>query len=249
MLGISIQPKKAVHIIKETAQIPLKILRTGRLVLESRKQEAGILRFNPHAKNNIALTFDDGPTPSFTPEILDILKEHEAKATFFLTGKNVQRYPDICRRIVREGHELGNHTYSHFALTSVIPLTIRREIELCELAILKATGRRTKYFRPPYGLYNRFVKKAVLESNYKMVMWSLRTYDSSYGLMRKKMIEGLVLRKIKPGDIILMHDSKSYIKNIMDNKATLKALPEILEYIQMMGLKPVTISELFQNKG
>ena len=234
-----------VKLIGKTIRIPAALLSRGRLILESRRAEEGILRFNPKAQNMVALTFDDGPSPKFTPVVLEILKEYDAKATFFLIGKNVRKYPELSRKILSEGHEIGNHTYTHSPINSMLPPIIRSEIEKCRKTIFEATGVSTKYFRPPYGFYNMAVKKEVARTNHQMVLWSLRTFDSSYGVVRKKMIEGLVLRRIKAGDIILMHDSKSAIKNIMDNNATIKALPIILEYIKSIGLKAVTVSELF----
>ena len=120
----------------------------------------------------VALTFDDGPSPKWTPQILDVLKEGQAKATFFMLGEHVEKYPEVARRVASEGHEIGNHTYDHHTLIYYKAPELEKEINDAQAAIFKATGLTTKYFRPP---------KAWLTENEKKILrgWVMRL---SFGL-------------------------------------------------------------------
>ncbi|GAW94124.1 polysaccharide deacetylase family protein [Calderihabitans maritimus] len=193
----------------------------------------------------VALTFDDGPDPRYTPAILDILQEKKVPATFFLVGKHVERYPQIARRIVDEGHEIGNHTYSHANLLGASSFKIRREIEAAEKAIKKATGRRPAYFRPPRGLYSRTLRDILSEKNYALVLWSVSSQDWS-GVSAQD-IERNVLARVKPGAIILMHDSGDLISSWGgDRTNTVKALPGIIDGLRAQGYRFVSLSELLE---
>ncbi|MGB4450724.1 MAG: glycerol-3-phosphate acyltransferase, partial [Tepidanaerobacteraceae bacterium] len=133
--------------------------------------QTDIIRHGTHHFKYVALTFDDGPDPVYTPEILDILKEKDVRATFFLVGKNVNSYPEIAKRIVEEGHSIGNHTYSH---RSLIPLTAKstyKEVKDAETAIDEATGVRPTLFRPPRGVYSNYVRGLLKEEGYTLVLW------------------------------------------------------------------------------
>jgi len=245
-MNISLSPKKVIHSLKKAASLPSTVLRYSYFLVVRSRPEPGVIRHGFPYKRQMALTFDDGPTPNFTPAVLDVLKAYNVKATFFLVGKFVKKYPEICRRIIKEGHEIGNHTYSHGNLLSKMPVQIRREIEKGEQAIVKVTGIKPKYFRPPMDFYNRFVKRIAIEQGYSMVLWNIRTFDSSISIRGHRHIISKIQRLAKPGDIILLHDSKNRIKNVMDRKATLKALPKIIDALLAMGLKPVTLSELLK---
>jgi peptidoglycan/xylan/chitin deacetylase (PgdA/CDA1 family)/glycerol-3-phosphate acyltransferase PlsY len=191
----------------------------------------------------VAITFDDGPDPIYTPLILDILKEHDVKATFFLVGKHVEANPEIARRIVEEGHEIGNHTYSHKNLFGLARDKILDEIVLCEKAIIEATGERPHLFRPPRGLYNQDVMDILSERKYMMSLWS----DSSRDWMEvsPRSVRRYVLNDISNGAILLFHDSGSIIASEGGSRYnTVKALPIIIAEMRQRGYVPVTITEL-----
>lgn len=148
----------------------------------------------------VALTFDDGPSPVWTPQILGELKSAGVKATFFMLGEHVEKYPDIARRVVEEGHDIGNHTYDHHGLIYYTNEELEEEINRAEEAIEKATGRTTKYFRPPRAWLTDNEKAKVKTMGYEIVLWSLNskdwlTFDNKY------MIK-YILKSIQPGDIL-----------------------------------------------
>ncbi|MGH9782711.1 MAG: polysaccharide deacetylase family protein [Terriglobia bacterium] len=156
----------------------------------------------PPDSDKIALTFDDGPGEA-TPVVLDMLKQADIRATFFLCGQNVERYPEIARRIAQEGHEIGNHTYTHPRLLGRTPGKIAYEIERAQNIIAHHTGRRPALFRPPFGL-RWFGLFRILERNsLASVMWSVNSFD--WKLPVEQIVER-VLNGIGPGAIVLFHD-------------------------------------------
>ena len=155
----------------------------------------------------IALTFDDGPDPVRTPVVLDILKENHIKATFFLIGANIEKFPELVQRIHDEGHEIGNHTYSHsgfypFWSSNRISEDIRKTSDL----IYKLTGVFPVYFRPPFGVTNPLIRNAV-KDNFQCVGWSIRSYDT-LGFLRRDSISDRIVRTLNNGDIVLLHDNR-----------------------------------------
>lgn len=188
----------------------------------------------------IALTFDDGPHPLFTPQVLDILKRYGIKATFFLIGKRVEKFPEIARRIVLEGHEVGNHTYFHPAnLPKENREQIRQEIEKCTAVIEKVTGVRPKLFRPPKGFLNYKVLTLAQLEGYTLVLWMVSA-DHKEAKTPEAMAQR-VLKLVQPCDVVLMHDGR-----IPSRWKDIKALPLIIEGLQKRGYKFVTVSELFR---
>lgn len=196
----------------------------------------------PHFKY-AALTFDDGPDAIYTPEILDILKEKKVKATFFLVGKNVKDYPKIAQRIAEDGHNIGNHTYSH---KSLIPLSSRKtvsEIKDAEKVIEEVTGIRTTLFRPPRGVYSKFSRKFLKDERYTIVLWNLSAVD--WAELAPSNIVKNVTKKAEPGAIILLHDSGDLITHKGgDRSATVEALPDIIDNLRKNGYEFVTIEQL-----
>jgi peptidoglycan/xylan/chitin deacetylase (PgdA/CDA1 family) len=238
--------KKVAGAIRTAAKIPSAALRAGYFIFVKEKNEAGVIRHAHSKSKKIALTFDDGPGNNFTSEILRILKRYNVKATFFVVGKRAKKHPALCRQMLREGHEIGNHTYSHANLIAKTPGQISREIQRGGAAIFEATDKMPRYFRPPYGVYNRVVKRIAARAGYTFVLWNVRTFDSSITPRTKRSIIKKTKNLAKSGDIILLHDSKSILKSMMDRKVTVNALPEIIEDILSKGLKPVTLSELLK---
>lgn len=187
----------------------------------------------------IALTFDDGPHPRDTIEILDILKEYGVHATFFVVGKNVQKYPELIMREVAEGHEIGNHTYSHINLRKAKKSTLEREILLNENIIYEICEYRPKLFRPPEGVYNRMVCASMEKLDYRIVLWTIDTKDWTKPSSDK--IYDTVTEKVKSGNIILFHDL------VVGESSTPDALRKIIPELLSRGYKFVTVSELIQS--
>lgn len=157
-------------------------------------------------KKVVTLTFDDGPDKEMTPRVLDILKEYNIKATFFLIGKNVEKHPDIVKRMVAEGHIIANHTHSHqgtFPMSS--SKQVNNELRNCDEAIMQATGKSPKLFRPPFGVTNPIIGNAVRKREYRTIGWSIRSLDTIKGRSRKE-VRDKVVAKLHPGAIILLHD-------------------------------------------
>lgn len=239
--------KKVARVIRNAANSPSVAFKETYLIFIKGKKEVGVIRHASSKNKKIALTFDDGPGNNFTPEILKILKKYNVKATFFVVGKRAKKHPDLCRQIIRDGHEIGNHTYSHANLITKTPGQVLREIQRGGAAIFEATDKMPRYFRPPYGVYNRVIKRIAAKAGYTFVLWNVRTYDSSMTPRTKRSVISKTKNLAKPGDIILLHDSKSRLKSIVDRKLTVNALPEIIENLLSKGLKPVTLSELLKN--
>src|SRR5438105_14648168 len=194
----------------------------------------------PH---QVALTFDDGPDPKWTPQVLDVLKAYNVKAAFFLVGANAEEYPDLVRRIVAEGHEIGNHTYYHPNLALCWPEHIRLELNATQLLIQTLTGRATTLFRPPYAADTQPARLAELtplkiaqDQNYLVVLENIDPQDWA------RPGADVILQRVKQqrhdGNIILLHDAGG------DRSQTLEALPRIIEYLQARNDTIVPLSKL-----
>ena len=170
------------------------------------------------------LTFDDGPNEPYTSQILDILKEFQIKASFFVCGKNVEYYPETTRKIVSEGHVIGNHSFFHSRFLSFTGF-LAKEIEKTDEIIFKTTERKTKLFRPPWGVVTPWLKNYLKENDYKLFLWDIAPWDWIKSSPEK--ISKRVLDKIKPNNIILLHDGNRTCHN-SDRSWTTKALPSII---------------------
>src|SRR5438093_88528 len=194
-------------------------------------------------ERQVAITFDDGPDPRWTPKILDILKAANVKAAFFLVGVNAERYPSLVRRIVNEGHEIGNHTYYHPNLALCWPEHIRLELNATQLLLETITGRATTLFRPPYAadssptqLTDLAPLKIAEDLNYLVVLENIDPQDWA------KPGADIILRRIKQqrhdGSVILLHDAGG------DRSQTVEALPRILDWLHTRGDTVVSLSTL-----
>ena len=195
----------------------------------------------PAAGGRVALTFDDGPASPFTDQILDILREHNVPATFFLCGKNVERYPDIVRRIHSEKHTIGNHTYSHPFLYFKSRACMAEEIDRTQTAIERVTGVRPTLFRPPYGArwFGLFAELGI--RGLRAVQWSDPSFDWK-SKNRPADIARLALRKLRAGSVILLHDGREpKLQHEIDASATVAALPAIIERARRSGLEFVSV--------
>ena len=190
----------------------------------------------------IALTFDDGPCSGYTEQILEILRSHEVIATFFVCGQNVERCPEILRRVQAEGHTIGNHSYSHPFPFFRSRAFFAREIDLTQEAIEKVTGERPKFFRPPFGARWLGLHPVLKERGLRLVNWSDTGYDwklDTEGIVRE------TLKTLGPGSIILLHDGgRAYPPERVDRSATVKALPAIIDGAVKAGFTFVNLEEL-----
>ncbi len=194
----------------------------------------------PTQQKVMALTFDDGPNPNYTPQILQLLKQYKARATFFLVGSRVKSYPDIARRAAQEGHELANHTFRHPYMKRLSAEGIREEILKTQQMITDATGQKPHLFRPPGGYYNDRVVNTAKQEGFLVVMWSWHQDTRDWTDPGVRRIVNKVLKNARPGDIVLFHDHGG------DRQQTVNALKEILPELKRQGYKFVTVSELLK---
>ena len=193
---------------------------------------------NRHAEKCVALTFDDGPHPKYTPQILDILEKYNAKATFFVIGKNAEMYPDIVLAEYEKGHEIGNHTYSHPDLKKISADEFLKEITLTNRVIEEIIGCEPVLFRPPGGYLSNSIVNEVTAQDAKTVLWSWRQDTKDWSCPEVSCIVSTVLDNLKDGDIVLFHDFNS------GKSPTPQALDKILEKLTSQGYRFVTVSEL-----
>lgn len=184
----------------------------------------------PTANAEIFLTFDDGPTPELTLPILEILKFHDAKATFFCVGENVERYPDIFKRIIQDGHGVGNHTFNHFNAWKMNKNVYLENVEKAADLI------PSKLFRPPYGKITSQLIQS-LKHKYQLVMWTVLSGDFDTNVNPQKCFENATA-KTKLGDILVFHD------NVKAKTNVLKALPKTLTYFKMQGIKVSALRDI-----
>ena len=195
----------------------------------------------------VALTFDDGPSPVWTPKILDGLRKSGIRATFFMLGGHVARYPEIAKRVAEEGHEIENHSYNHHVLIDYKMEEIEKQVKDTEKVIRDITGQTTRYFRPPKAWLNKHEKKKIEEMGYKIILWSLNskdwvTFDDKY------MVKYLV-HHVRPGDIILFHDSGgAFAAEGGDRSETVKVIPRLVEELKQRGYGFVTVGELLNKE-
>ena len=198
----------------------------------SQEVSTGKITGEEDVAKKIALTFDDGPHPRYTEQLLDGLKERNVVATFFVTGENAQNYPNIIRREQEEGHLIGNHTYSHIQLTSGNRETFREELVKTNEILENITGEKVSFVRPPYGSWDKSFEK---ELNMFPVLWNIDPLD--WCSHNAECIAAKVVEKAGDGDIILMHDAYP---------STVEAVRELIPALQEMGYTFVTVDRLVE---
>lgn len=199
--------------------------------------EHGVYRYGSGEKMEIALTFDDGPHATRTPEILDLLAAEDVPATFFVIGVNAEAHPELVKREAAEGHEIGLHTYTHPRLCKCKKESLDAELADCEALFTPLLGGKTpKLFRPPGGECGSTVKEVAAAHGYAVILWSVDTRDWAHTSTEK--IEREVLKNVRPGSIILMHDY------ITGDAHTLEALRVLIPALRERGYRFVTVSEL-----
>ena len=182
----------------------------------------------------IAMTFDDGPSPETTPRLLDILKQRNIKATFFMIGQNAERNPAIVKRILAEGHEIGNHSWTHPQLSKLSDDRVTEEINKTQNAIKDASGYTPVLLRPPYGAITARQKEWIEKQfGLSVIIWSVDPFD--WKRPGASVIEQRILSGARPGAIVLSHDI---------HKQTVDAMPATLDALAAKGFKFVTVSQL-----
>jgi peptidoglycan/xylan/chitin deacetylase (PgdA/CDA1 family) len=159
----------------------------------------------PERKSDLFLTFDDGPDPEFTPELLNLLAKHEIHAAFFLIGEKARKYPRLVRKIVAAGHHLGNHTMHHHRLRWPRRRIVREEIQSAQKVLQDCAGISVRFFRPPYGALSPAILGAARELNLRLTMWSLMPGDV-WRVDNPSAIVSSIINNVRSGDIILLHD-------------------------------------------
>lgn len=195
---------------------------------------------NRAAGRVVALTFDDGPDPEQTPRVLDTLRAHGVRATFFLIGSKAELHPEIVRRMAAEGHAIGIHTWSH---TPGFPMlrsgAMAADILRCRESLREITGVETDLFRPPYGVTNPMVARAVKRTGSRCVGWSIRSLDT----LRQRSREAVarrIRRRLGDGKVILLHD---------DRPGAERLLAMVLNDLQRGGYRTATVCELFKTEN
>lgn len=192
----------------------------------------------PSQPRRVALTFDDGPDRQWTPAIANVLNQYGVRGTFFVLGQMVDQNPDILQQLVRQGHEIGNHTYSHQQLQTLTPQQLEEEVNRTDDAIYWAVGQRPRLIRPPYGDLSDSVIQYLRNRGYKIILWNVDSLDWS-GIPASDLVSN-VLAHTTPGSIILFHSA--FGRNELSN--TVESLPRIIRNLQQNGYSFVTISQM-----
>ncbi|MFJ7827681.1 polysaccharide deacetylase family protein [Psychrobacillus sp. NPDC096623] len=204
-------------------------------------EEAGMIIWDIKTKEKVvALTFDDGPHKKYTTEVLDLLKQYDAKGTFFLVGEQAEKNPEVVLRMYEEGHDLANHTYTHPYSRNVSK--IMKEIKQTNDTIYSITGFTPTLFRPVEGQYTDAMIEEIVKDGFQVVMWSWHQDTQDWKNPGVNKIVNTVLKGTKEGDVILFHDGGG------NRSQTVKALEKILPELQKQGYKFVTINDLIKLK-
>ncbi len=191
----------------------------------------------------VALTFDDGPSED-TERILEVLAAHDLRGTFFMVGRNVERFPQMARRVVAEGHEIGNHSYSHPIFLYRTPRETRRQLERAQVVIAETAGVRPRWARPPCGVRTPAYFRAAQSLGLRTVQWDVAGFD--WKRRTGERIAQDVVRGARPGSIILLHDGDSDGKQ--DRSETVAALPLIIDGLRARGLRIAPLSQLLEEE-
>lgn len=194
-------------------------------------------------RRGMALTFDDGPHPSYTPRVLEILDRFRVKATFFVIGRHLKNHGAVAAAAGQEGHVIGNHSYNHWRMMNFSSSSrLREEILACQDETEKWVGYKPRFYRQPAGFRNPCIFRVLKELGMTMVGWQVRAFDTQRrdpGAITRR-----ILKKAAPGGVLLLHDGSDSAWN-EDRTATLKALPEILRILHDRGVEFLTLDKLF----
>ncbi|MBC3757204.1 polysaccharide deacetylase family protein [Hyunsoonleella sp. SJ7] len=190
-------------------------------------------------ENRVAITFDDGPHPEFTPKVLKLLDSFNAKASFFCIGKHIEAHPEIVKNTISKGHTIGNHTYSHsnsFGFFSTEKVT--SELEKTNAVAKTVIGYSLKLYRPAFGITNPNIKQALKTTGLQSIGWSKRSFDTT--ALNENQILSRITKNLKKGDVILLHDT---------SQKTLNVLERLLLFLQERNYVSVTVDTLFNIKA
>lgn len=206
--------------------------------------EGIVLRRGSKGTGKVALTFDDGPDPFYTPEILALLRRYEAKATFFFLAQKARRYPEVVQTVLRDGHHIASHGLAHRPQPLLNYRATRYEMRLAAEILTDLTGEPPRYFRPPWGLLNRWTLAVARELGMEVVLWSCDSFDWLWGVKPSVVVKRVLRCPDLDGGIILCHDG-SFIPH--RPRVLLSALPMILEELKAKGWSAVALPALFPN--
>jgi len=186
----------------------------------------------------IALTFDDGPNEN-TLLVLDLLKKYDAKAAFFCIGKNIEKHPGIVQRTIAEGHTVGNHSYSHSHFFDFFrKKKLIEELEKTDALLEKFTAKKINLFRPPYGVTNPSIRRALEITNHKVIGWNIRSLD---GVVKdEKVLYDRIVKRVAPGGIVLLHDTSQHSVNVLE---------QLLQFLQKNNYTVVSLEQLLNIKA
>lgn len=186
-----------------------------------------------NSQNQIALTFDDGPHPA-TLQVLELLEKHNAKATFFCIGKQIEKHPDIFKKIIEKGHTVGNHSYSHSNYFGFFSSEkVKNELNLTDTLIKMHFGKKPLFFRPPFGVTNVHIMLALKKTKHFTIGWNIRSLDTI--IKSEETILKRILKRLKPGSIILLHDT---------SQRTVNVLEQLLIHLDRENFQPVMVNQL-----
>lgn len=194
---------------------------------------------NPQEKEKIiALTFDDGPNEN-TALVLDLLKKYDVKAAFFCIGKNIEKHPVIVQRTITEGHIVGNHSYSHSHFFDFFrKKKLIEEIKKTDALLEKFTGKKINLFRPPYGVTNPSIRRALEVTKHKVIGWSIRSLD---GVVKdEQVVYDRIVKRVAPGGIVLLHDTSQHSVNVLE---------QLLQFLQKNNYTVVSLEQLLNIKA
>ena len=193
------------------------------------------------ARNEIALTIDDGPDPVVTPQVLDLLDRHAVKATFFCVGEKAARYPELCREIVRRGHAVENHSQHHrHSFAFMGPRGFMRELQAAQTTLGQLTGEPPLFFRAPAGLRNPFLDPVLKKLGLTLASWSARGFDTRIGDVER--VRHALISKLQAGSILLLHDGNAALTP-HGTPVILNVLPSVLEAAAAAGLQCVRLRD------
>lgn len=204
-----------------------------------RKYEGVFVLSASRESRKVALTFDDVPDPRFTPQVLDVLKRKGVRASFFVVGTRARKYPDLVKRIHREGHDIGNHSYSHPDFSKMPLARVQEQILRAEAAIAAAVGFRPRLVRPPYGEIVPRQLEWAKKRGYTVVNWDVDSSD--WRQLSANQVFRNVTRAVRPGSVVLMHAGGGDGQNL---SGTVAALPRIIDWLREHDYEPVALTEL-----